>query len=86
MDEIKETQLIENQQEQAEEIAAEIEEDLCGNCEKLSKLQGELAQLSAENNRLREELEQMKKLPSFSTKTVAEKNGLEAVRSIFRKR
>ena len=71
--------------EQAEEIA-ETEEKCCGSCETVTQVKGELERLSAENEKLREELEQMKKLPRFSTRTVAEKNGLDAVRSIFRKR
>ena len=82
MDEIIETQLIEKEQE----AAAETEEKQCGSCEAVMQVKAELERLSAENGKLREELEQMKKLPRFSTKTVAEKNSLDAVRSIFRKK
>ena len=83
MDEIMETEVIEKKQ--AEEIA-ENKEKCCGSCEAVTEVKSELERLSAENERLREELEQMKKLPRFSTKTVADKNGMDAVRSIFRKR
>ena len=82
MDETIERELIETEQE----AAAEAEEKCCGNCEAVTQVKAELERLSAENEKLREELEQMKKLPRFSTKTVAEKNSLDAVRSIFRKR
>ena len=81
MDEIIETELIETEQE-----TAETEEKQCGSCEAVMQVKAELERLSAENGKLREELEQMKKLPKFSAKTVAEKNSLDAVRSIFRKR
>lgn len=83
MDEIKETELMEK--EQAEEIIAN-EEKCCGDCEAVMQVKAELERLSAENGKLREELEQMKKLPRFSTKIVPDKNGVDAVRSIFRKR
>lgn len=82
MEEIMETELVEKEQEPA----AENEEKHCGNCEAVTQVKAELERLSAENEKLREELEQMKKLPRFSAKTVAEKNGMDAVRSIFRKR
>ena len=85
MDEIKETELMEKEQVQAEEII-ENEENHCGSCEAVMQVKSELERISAENEKLREELEQMKKLPKFSAKTVAEKNSLDAVRSIFRKR
>lgn len=81
MDEIMEPKPV----QQVEEIA-ENEEKCCGSCEAVLQVKNELAGLAAENERLKEELEQMKKLPKFSTKTVADKNGMEAVRSIFRKR
>ena len=84
MDKIMETELTEN--EQAEEAAAETEEKHCGSCEAVMQVKAELERLSAENGKLKEELEQMKKLPRFSTKTVADKSGMDAVRSIFRKR
>ena len=83
MYEIMETELAEK--EQAEEIN-ETEEKSCGSCEAVMQVKSELERLSAENERLKEELEQMKKLPRFSTKTVADKNGMDAVRSIFRKK
>ena len=83
MDEIMETEVIEK--EQTEEIA-ENQEKCCGNCEAVTQVKAELDRISAENEKLREELEQMKKLPKFSVKTVADKSGMDAVRSIFRKR
>ena len=82
MDEIMETELVEKEQE----TAAENEEKCCGSCEAVTQVKAELERLSAENERLKEELEQMKKLPKFSTKTVADKNGMDAVRSIFRRK
>ena len=82
MEEIMETELIEKEQEPA----AENEEKCCGSCEAVTQVKAELERLSAENEKLREELEQMKKLPKFSTKTVVDKSGMDAVRSIFRKR
>ena len=83
MDEIMETEVIEK--EQTEEIAGE-QGKCCGNCETVTQVKAELERLSAENEKLREELEQMKKLPKFSVKTVADKSGMDAVRSIFRRR
>ena len=82
MEEIMEAELVENEQE----AAAETQEKCCGSCEAVTQVKTELERLAAENEKLREELEQMKKLPRFSTKTVADKNGMDAVRSIFRKR
>ena len=82
MEEIIETELIEKEQESI----AENEKKCCGGCEEVMQVKAELERLSAENEQLREELEQMKKLPRFSTKTVADKSGIDAVRSIFRKR
>ena len=81
MDEIMETELVEKEQE----TAVETQEKCCGNCERMLWLQEEGVKIIAENNKLREELEQMKKLPRFSVKTVADKSGMDAVRSIFRK-
>lgn len=81
MDEIMETELVEKEQE-----TAETQEKCCGSCEAVTQVKSELERLASENEKLREELEQMKKLPKFSTKTVADKNGMDAVRSIFRKR
>ena len=81
MDEIRENELVEKEQE-----SVENKKNCCGDCETVRQVRSELDKLAAENERLKEELEQMKKLPRFSAKTVAEKNSLEAVRSIFRKR
>lgn len=83
MDEIMETEVIEK--EQTGEID-ENERKCCGNCEEVMQMKAELERISAENEKLREELEQMKKLPKFSAKTVADKSGMDAVRSIFRKK